>query len=91
MNTLIHADIFFFIASIAFVVISICALVAIIYLIKILRDFSQVSQKVKEESGEIIADLHQLRGSIKAQGFGFTYVKDIVKLMFKKRRKSKSE
>ncbi len=69
METLIHADIFFFISSIALVLVSIGLIIALVYVIKILRNVSDVSDKVKEESGEIIDDLKSLRGSIKQEGF----------------------
>jgi ABC-type bacteriocin/lantibiotic exporter with double-glycine peptidase domain len=91
MDTLIHADIFFFISTIALVFISLGLVIAIIYLIKILRDVSEVSHKVKEESIEIIDNVKTLRTDIKREGFRFASLLSFFTAMFKKRRRSKKE
>ncbi|MBX4197880.1 hypothetical protein KW782_00930 [Candidatus Parcubacteria bacterium] len=85
METLIHADIFFFITTIAVVLISIGIIVAIVYIIKILRTVSHVSDKVKEESEEILLDLKHLRGNVKSQGFRWSYVKQFIRSIFKRK------
>lgn len=48
METLIHADIFFVITSVAVVVLLILSSVALIYFIKILRDISHISDAVRK-------------------------------------------
>ena len=48
MDTLIRADIFFFITSLAVVIITIAVVVALIIAIKILRDIHYVSRRVRE-------------------------------------------
>jgi len=47
MDTLVKADIFFFISAIATVVLSILFIVALYYLIRILKDFSDISDTLK--------------------------------------------
>ncbi len=47
METLIHADIFFFISAIGTIILTILAAVALYYLIRILRDFSNISDTLK--------------------------------------------
>lgn len=47
MDTLIHADIFFFISAIATVILTILFIVALYYLIRILKDFSDISGILK--------------------------------------------
>jgi len=59
MDTLIHADIFFFVSTIALIFISLGIIVALIYIIKILRNVSDVSSKVKDESTEILSDIKE--------------------------------
>ncbi len=87
METLIHADIFFFVSTLSLVFVTVGLIVALIYVIKILRNVSDVSSKVKEEGTEIIADIKGLRGSIKSQGFGLRAVKEVVKKIFSRRKK----
>ncbi len=89
MDPLIHADIFFFISTIALVIITIGLSIAMVYLIKILRTVSQVTEKLKDESEELIKDVKALRGSIKTQGFRLLYVKDFIQMIFGKRKSKK--
>ncbi len=49
MNTLAHADTFFFIASIGFVVIFILLAIGLLYLIKILKSVARISLKVEKD------------------------------------------
>ncbi|MDQ3076035.1 MAG: hypothetical protein M3Q34_02810 [bacterium] len=48
MNTLLQADIFFFITSIAVVVLVILVSIALFYLIRILRDVSYITDTVRQ-------------------------------------------
>jgi len=90
METLIHADIFFFVSTIALVLIAIALIVVLIYIIKILRTVSAVSDRVKEESSEIIDDLKTLRTSIKQEGVRLSFIKQFFNKIFG-RRKSKKD
>ena len=47
MDTLIQADIFFFISAVGTIILTILAAVALYYLIRILRDFSDISDTLK--------------------------------------------
>jgi hypothetical protein len=64
-DTLIHADIFFFISTIALVVIAIGMCIALFYVIGILRNTRDISESVKEESKEFVHDIHALRNGVK--------------------------
>lgn len=62
MDTLIKADIFFFIASVATVVLVVFACVLLYYLIKAARSLAQLSEALKsdyEESEEFVAELRE--------------------------------
>jgi uncharacterized membrane protein len=89
MDTLIHADIFFFVSTIALIVLSIGALIALIYIIRILRNVTHVSDKVKEESDEILKDMRELRGNIKSEGFSFRRLGRFFGKMFRSRKSKK--
>lgn len=67
MNSLIQADIFFFITSIAVIVITLAVLVLLVYGIKIARTISHISESVKKQSDEILTDIHQLRERVKSE------------------------
>lgn len=92
-DSLIHADIFFFISSIALVIISIGITVLLIYLIGIVKNVRDISEKVKAESGELIKDIKDLRVSLRQEGIKWRHVADMIRHFFshkeeKKRSKS---
>ena len=65
MEEVLKSDVFFFITSTAVVVLSLVLLVALYYLIKILRDVKDISHTVKRESELILSDVDAVRRSIK--------------------------
>jgi len=67
METLIKADLFFFITTIVVMVLGAFLTVAAIYLIKILRELKNITTRVKEETDEIIDDAHEFRENIKKE------------------------
>lgn len=69
MDTLIHADVFFFVTTIAVVVVGIAFTVVLVYLAKILRDVKEVTEQVKEETILFRRDIADLRGDVKKEGF----------------------
>ena len=68
MDTFVHADIFFFITSIAVVLVTAILVVVLIYLIRILRDAKAVTKKVKEETVLISEDIDELRTKTRKEG-----------------------
>jgi biopolymer transport protein ExbB/TolQ len=87
MDQLIHADIFFFITSIAVVLITAILLVVLVYLVRILRDVSQVTRKVKAESELISQDIAELRQNIKREGYRFKHFMDFFSKFINRRKK----
>jgi hypothetical protein len=57
--------------------------VALFYFIKILRDASFVSKKIKEESTALIADLKNLREGLKEEGLKWKHISDMVRNFFR--------
>lgn len=81
-ETLIHADIFFFISTIALVLVSTGIVIVLIYIIKILRNIRDISDRVKEESTEIMADVKILRKNLRDEGLKWKHVIDLVRNFF---------
>jgi hypothetical protein len=84
MDTLIHADIFFFVTTIAVVVVAIALTVALIYLAKVLSDLRDITRQVKEETVLFREDIKGLRGDIKKEGFRVERLMMFFGNMFKK-------
>jgi predicted PurR-regulated permease PerM len=68
MNTLVHADIFFFITTIAVVFLTILLILVLLYMVKTARTVSQIVEKIRSESDQVIEDLADLREKIKDSG-----------------------
>lgn len=68
MNTLIHADIFFFITTTAVIFLTFILAIIGVYVVLILQDTKAITKKIKEESDELAGDLKELRGEIKKEG-----------------------
>ncbi len=87
MRTLIHADIFFFLTSIFVIVLTVVLSVGGVYFILILRDMKDISRKVKNEGGEIVADVKKVREKIEEEGIGLASIGKLFGLFSKKRKK----
>jgi uncharacterized protein YoxC len=61
-------DVFFFVTTIAIVVLTILLSVLIIYIIKITKDVSYISKKAKGQADLISEDISELRENVKEQG-----------------------
>jgi len=83
MNTLIHADVFFFVTTIVVVIVGIAFTVVLIYLAKVLSDVKDITRQVKEETILFREDIRGLRGDIKQEGFRVERFLMFVKNLFK--------
>ena len=63
MDSIVKSEIFFFITSIAVIVLSVGAAVVLVYAIRVLRDVDHVAKLVRDESDLIAKDVSQLRES----------------------------
>ena len=66
MNDILHANIFFFITSIAVVVVTIPLFIVLWYLIGVMREVRQIVRKVHRASNELEKDLEHLRREFRA-------------------------
>ncbi|MBX4209329.1 hypothetical protein KW799_01350 [Candidatus Parcubacteria bacterium] len=81
-ESLIHADIFFFISSIALVLVTIGIVIAFIYAIGILKNVRDITEKGKAEWSEIVADSKKLRSAIRDEGVKWKHVVDLARNFF---------
>lgn len=84
-QSLIHADIFFFITTVVVIVLAILLIFALVFIIEILRDARDITRKFKKESEEVLGDLHDLREHIKQEGLTIGYMGKFFKRLFKKK------
>ena len=68
MDEFIKADIFFVIASIAVVLVSVLVAVALVYVIRIVRNVNDISRRAKTESYALAQDFAALRAALRSDG-----------------------
>jgi len=69
MQDLMKADIFFFVTTIAVILVAIGVSVGLYYIVRILRNVRDVTNRVDEGSKMLAEDLGDLRTSLKRDGF----------------------
>ncbi len=94
METLIHADIFFFITSIATVIIGILLAITLVYIIKILIDIREISRIARSESKDLADDIHVIRNEVQSElNRGSSVVASLIRVIrgLFRRRKSRAQ
>lgn len=65
MDTLIQADIFFFVTTVALIVLTGLAAAVLIYFVSILRDVKHVSRKMREQADSIFSVISNFRNTVR--------------------------
>ncbi len=89
MNTLIHADIFFFITTIWVIIISVICVIILWNVAIIVNDLRHISKKIRQGSDIVSENLHDLQNVIKSEGANTKYVWKYIKKLFSHRGSSK--
>lgn len=87
MTEVLQANIFFFITAMSVVVFTIFLLVAMYFVIKILRSVNNITERIDEGSEIIAEDMKQLRDYV-SQG---SLISQIIGLFVKSKRSRKRE
>jgi len=89
MGTLIHADIFFFVTTVAVIVVAIAFACVLFYLASVLRQVRDIAREVKEEAKLVRQDVGDARMKIRAEGFRMKHIFDFFSGMGARKRTSK--
>ncbi|KKS31665.1 MAG: hypothetical protein UU93_C0015G0004 [Candidatus Amesbacteria bacterium GW2011_GWA2_42_12] len=87
MENIIQADIFFFITGIAVIIFTICAIVVMFYVIRILRDMKIISKTMLRESDNLANDIEFVREAVRSEGAKVRTVADFFLGLFNRRQK----
>lgn len=68
MNTLVHADIFFFISSIGFIILASLGTVVLVYVIGILKRIRKISEKIGDNVEGISDDAREFVRDVRESG-----------------------
>ena len=85
MQGLLKSDVFFVVTTFAVVFVSAALVVALVYIIRILKDMKILSRKAKDEGERILEDVAEFRQDAKKKGEYF--VKLLSFLGFSKKNK----
>jgi hypothetical protein len=91
MDTLIHADIFFFVTTIAVVIVTLLLAIALIYLIKVLNRIKNIAEQIREETVLFREDVHDLRDSVRREGFKLKNIADFAMGFFGRKKSKKAD
>lgn len=89
MGNLLKADIFFFVTTIAVVLLTIGGIIIIFYIFRIVRNVSDVTDRLRDQTTKITEDLDELRKSGFRRVWG--YMMRFGSQLFKKHNKRKNE
>ncbi len=84
-NDFLKQDIFFFVTTIAVIILTLLVSILIIYFIKISRDVKYLLTKARTGADIIADDMSDLRDNIKAEGFKLKYLFRFLSRLKKKR------
>ncbi|MDO8430551.1 MAG: hypothetical protein Q7S72_00985 [Candidatus Taylorbacteria bacterium] len=90
MDSIIHADIFFFVTTIVAIVLGIIISIVLIYLAIILADIREISRIARRESEEIGQDIENIRSEVydqlKKNSSVITSIVGIMRGFFRRRK-----
>lgn len=68
MESVVKSDMFFFVTTIAVIVLTLVLVVALTYVIRIASDIKYIAKRAKQETDEIADDLKSARVALKEKG-----------------------
>ncbi|MES2409378.1 MAG: hypothetical protein V4509_03700 [Patescibacteria group bacterium] len=88
MENIAKSDMFFFVTTIAVIIVTLVLVVALAYVIRIASDIKYIAGKAKQETDEIVDDIKNARETLKSKGKAIATI--LSSLWFlKNKRKSK--
>lgn len=90
MDTILKADIFFFISSIATVIITLILCVVGYYVILIARDAKYISTKLRNATDDLEEKFQEIREQVSEEGKRAKYIIDFFLARFMGKRKTRS-
>ncbi len=86
MTEIMKSDVFFFVTTIAVALVSIVFVIALVYVISILKDAKELSVRAREEGTAILDDIGEIRQNAKGKSLR---ILDIIQSLFSFGKKKK--
>lgn len=87
MSDFLKMDIFFVVSTVAIVLVATLALVALFYVIRILRTADKIGAEIADEASLIRADIRDARAGVRAEGFKWKHVSTFGRKLFTRHKK----
>ena len=91
MDIILQTNIFFYITSAAVVLVTILIILVLFYVLSILRNVRDISDKAKEGTEILAEDLGELRKNVKKEGFKARQIIDYFLQLITPKRKRKTK
>jgi competence protein ComGC len=88
-QSLLKADIFFFVSTIAVVVLTVLLIIGMVYILGILRTIKQISRTAKTGAETIVEGIEEAKDEMRKDDYVPSAVVDIFKKLFNKSNKRK--
>lgn len=76
MNTLIHADVFFFVTTIAVILVTTSLVIALFFLSRVLARFESIAKKIEENVTSVSDDIVEMTAQVRESSlFNFLFPK----------------
>lgn len=89
MESIARSDMFFFVTTIAVIVLTLVLVVALSYFIRIASDIKYIAKRAKQETDEIADDLKTARENLKEKGKTFATILSSLWFLRNKRKSRK--
>lgn len=86
METLLKADIFFFVTTCAVGIVAVCIAIITFYFIKILKDIKHISETLSREGEKVADDIDAVRETLKEKGSVIGSMIDTITKTWRRRR-----
>lgn len=85
MDNIVQSDIFFFITGVAVIGVTLVLVVAMVYIIFILKDIKQILSTAKKETEYLAEDIADLRANVREKGMKISSILDFVQSIRKRK------
>lgn len=91
MESIAKSDMFFFVTTIAVIVLTLVLVIALAYVIRIASDIKYIAHRAKQETDEIADDLKSARETLKSKGKTIATILSSLWILRSKRRSKSKE
>ena len=86
-DSLLKSDVFFFVATIGFIIIALLLAAGLLYVLSILKTIRAITKTAKEGTETVVEGIKEAKDSIKSGDFSASFFTHLFKKLYKKKKK----